>query len=131
MVTCIQGEKNLNDPMSNQKANYNKQRLVYKTKNNPKKPSWLPHQFRKNNVDSQKKNEVDENTLGIMDQGIGGGKANRSYATYDNSKGTFNPSYVVCMLMGVLMLNLSVIVILCVIMLFGFLRPLLLTPKDP
>jgi hypothetical protein len=96
LVTCIQGEKNLNDLMSNQKANINKQGLGNMPKPNANGKAWLPHQICKKTMEQQKKMTMEEDTLGIVDQGIRGGKANRSYDTYDNSKGTFNPSYVLC-----------------------------------
>ena len=57
---------------------------------------WWPHEFRKNYFESQKKNGAEEHTLGIGDEGVEGGKANRSYDTDDNSKSTFSTSYVLC-----------------------------------
>ena len=61
-----------------------------------------------------------------------GGGVKKGNATPSNKASDFNPSYVyVVLVMGMFMTNLLVLLMSILNGLFGFLRPLLLTSKDP
>jgi hypothetical protein len=92
LVTCIQGEKNLNELLSNQKEVVAKEGLGFvpkskKKKNNKiKKPLPLKEVFVKKGegAHKEKKNKVV------------GGNVKKGNPTPSNKAGDFNPSYVLC-----------------------------------
>ena len=90
LATCIQGKKNLNDLMSNQKVVVGKEGLGFspelKKANKKKKMPTSPSKyivFVKEGEPTRKKEEP-----------IVGGKAIRSNATHNDFAGKYNPSYV-------------------------------------
>jgi hypothetical protein len=93
LVSCIQGEKNLNDLLSNQKEVVSKEGIGFvpkskKTKKSDKTklPPPLKQTFVKGGegAPKEKKNKTK------------GGVAKRGNATPSNKDGDFNPSYVLC-----------------------------------
>jgi hypothetical protein len=93
LVSCIQGEKNLNDLLSNQKEVVAKEGLGFapkskkkKKKSKTKQPLPLKKVFVKKGegVHEEKKNKVV------------GGNAKKGKTTPPNKAGDFNPSYVLC-----------------------------------
>ena len=129
LVSCIQGEKNLNDLLSNQKEVVAKEGVGFTPKSKNKKknektkrPPPLKQTFVKEGegASKEKKNNVK------------GGDIKKGNATPSNKAGDFNPSYVLCVpVMDMFMLNLLVLLMSTLNGLFRFLRPLLLTSKDP
>jgi len=93
LVSCIQGEKNLNDLLSNQKEVVSKEGIGFVPKSKKKKkndktklPPPLKQTFVKGGegAPKEKKNNAK------------GGVAKRGNATPSNKDGDFNPSYVLC-----------------------------------
>ena len=127
-MTCIQGEKNLNDLLSNQKEVVGKEGLGFapesKKKNKTKTKKALP--LKETFV------KVGEGTHEKKKNKEVGGNAKKGKTAPINKADDFKPSYVYAVLvMGMFMLNLLVLLMSTLNGLFGFLRPLLLTPKDP
>jgi hypothetical protein len=56
--------------MSNQKEYINKQGLRYMPKPKENGKAWLPHQIQKNNMEQHNNNTMEEDNLGILDQGV-------------------------------------------------------------
>ena len=93
LVTCIQGEKNLNDLLSNQKEVVAKEGVGFASKpknkkknDKTKRPPPLKQMFVKegDGATKEKKNNVK------------GGDVKKGNATPSNKAGDFNPSYVLC-----------------------------------
>ena len=126
---CHAYEKNLNDLLSNRKEVVAKKGIGFAPKSKNKKkndktkrPPPLKQTFVKEGegASKEKKNNAK------------GGGVKKGNATPSNKAGNFNPSYVLSVLvMGMFMLNLLVLLMSTSNGLFGFLRPLLLTSKDP
>ena len=94
LVSCIQGEKNLNELLSNQKEVVAKEGLGYtpkskkkkNKKSKTKKSSPLKDVFVKERESTLKEKK---------NKGIGG-NAKRGKTTHSDNAGEFNPSYVLC-----------------------------------
>jgi hypothetical protein len=56
--------------MRNQKEYINKQGLRYMPKPKENGKAWLTHQIQKNNMEQHNNNTMEEDNLGIMDQGV-------------------------------------------------------------
>ena len=132
LVSCIQGEKNLNELLSNQKEVVAKEGLGFAPKSKKKKKSSKKSKTKQalplkdvfvkegENAPKEKKNKVV------------GGNANRGKTTHPNKAGDFNLlMFYAVLVMGMFMPNLLVLLMSTLNGLFGFLRPLLLTSKDP
>jgi hypothetical protein len=90
LATCIQGEKNLNDLLSNQKGVVGKEGIGFtpnsKKVNNKKKKATPPSK----DIVFVKEGELAK----ANDNSIGSGNVTRGNATHNNFAGKYNPSYV-------------------------------------
>ena len=92
LVTCIQGEKNLNDLLSNQKEVVAKEGIGFapkskdKKKNDKAKRPPLKKTFVKEGEGASKE----------KNNNVKGGDVKKGNATPSNKAGDFNPSYVLC-----------------------------------
>ena len=94
LVSCIQGEKNLNDLLSNQKEVVAKEGIGYAPKSKNKKkndkakrPPPLKKTFVKEGEGASKEKKKNN---------VKGSDAKKGNATPPNKAGDFNPSYVLC-----------------------------------
>jgi hypothetical protein len=97
LVTCIQGEKNLNDLLVNQKEHVGKEGIGFgakakKKKNKSKKKKTLPSPPNANIVFVKEGEMVKEKEK----EPIVNGDATRGTATHNDFAGKYNPSYVLC-----------------------------------
>ena len=129
LVSCIQGEKNLNDLLSNQKEVVAREGIGFapksknKNKNDKtKRPPPLKQTFVKEGEDAPK--EKKNNTEG--------GGVKKGNTTPTNKADDFNPSYVLCHASdGHVYAKFVGSSYEYIEWSIGFLRPLLLTSKDP
>jgi len=89
LATCIQGEKNLNDLLTNQKGVVGKEGLGFAPKSKKANKKKMPTSPSKDII------FVKEGELGKKNvEPIVGGKATRGNATHNDFAGKYNPSYV-------------------------------------
>ena len=90
LATCIQGEKNLTDLMSNQKVVVGKAGLGFSPENKKaSKKKKMPKTPSKSIVFVKKGEPTNQKEKPIV-----GGKATRGNATHNDFAGKYNPSYV-------------------------------------
>jgi hypothetical protein len=130
LVTCIQGEKNLNDLLSNQKEVVAKEGIGFAPKSKKKKkkndktkqPPPLKQTFVKEEEGAPKEKKSNAK----------GGVAKKGKTALATQPATLAPlMFCAVVVMGMIMPNLLVLLMSTLNGLFGFLRPLLLTSKDP
>src|SRR3954469_8728620 len=132
LLTCAQGEKNLNDVLSHHKESFAKEGLGFDPSTSVTKDVTLSKESTPQKVIFVREGHKDKGKKKVDKVGVGSGKATRGKPIRKNNKEKMPPSYLLQrQRMEMCMPNLLGPVMLSVYMLFGFLRPFLLILEVP